>query len=168
MHPAHEYAPRVPVSACGPSPRWLCAAGHPLTAQSCLPEELTCSARLTVHPSIQPLFTRKLEDLLVMEGRTARFDCKISGKPLPDVMWYKVSLRARDSRLTFVYEDSECSLVLLGAVTHDSGVYTCTARNLAGEVSCKAELVVRAGDGAGTAEAAAVPTMPWLGARAAP
>lgn len=49
------------------------------------------------------------------------------------------------SHLSFVYEDNECSLVVLGAAEPDSGVYTCTAKNLAGEVSCKAELVVRAG-----------------------
>lgn len=35
--------------------------------------------------------------------------------------------------------------MVLGAAEPDSGVYTCTARNLAGEVSCKAELVVRSG-----------------------
>ena len=44
-----------------------------------------------------------------------------------------------------MYEDNECSLVVLGATKPDSGVYTCTAKNLAGEISCKAELVVRAG-----------------------
>ncbi|XP_055486806.1 LOW QUALITY PROTEIN: striated muscle preferentially expressed protein kinase-like, partial [Leucoraja erinacea] len=46
------------------------------------------------------------------------------------------------SHLSFVYEDSECSLVILNTAPADSGVYTCTARNLAGDVSCKAELTV--------------------------
>lgn len=50
-------------------------------------DELTCSARLTVRPSLAPLFTRLLEDLEVLEGRTARFDCKISGTPPPSVTW---------------------------------------------------------------------------------
>lgn len=50
-------------------------------------EELTCSARLTVQPSVEPLFTRPLEDLAVVEGRAARFDCKISGNPPPAVTW---------------------------------------------------------------------------------
>ncbi|CDQ89269.1 unnamed protein product, partial [Oncorhynchus mykiss] len=36
----------------------------------------------------------------------------------------------------------ECSLVVLNARPEDSGVYTCTAKNLAGQVSCKAELTV--------------------------
>uniref|UniRef100_A0A8B9FGP2 Ig-like domain-containing protein n=1 Tax=Amazona collaria TaxID=241587 RepID=A0A8B9FGP2_9PSIT len=109
---------------------------------------MTCSARLMVQPSVQPLFTRKLEDVDVVEGRTARFDCMIKGKPLPDIMWYKDGeLLEESSHLSFVYEDNECSLVVLGAAEPDSGVYTCTAKNLAGEVSCKAELAVRAGTG---------------------
>lgn len=54
-------------------------------------------------------------------------------------------LLEESSHLSFVYEENECSLVVLGAAEPDSGVYTCTAKNLAGEVSCKAELVVRAG-----------------------
>lgn len=54
-------------------------------------------------------------------------------------------LLEESSHLSFVYEDNECSLVVLGAAEPDSGVYTCTAKNLAGEVSCKAELVVRTG-----------------------
>ncbi|XP_074917500.1 striated muscle-specific serine/threonine-protein kinase-like [Chelonoidis abingdonii] len=86
-----------------------------------------------------------MEDLEVGEGETPRFAVVVEGKPLPDIMWYKDEvLLAESNRLTFVYDDSECSLVLLGATACDSGVYTCTARNLAGEVSCKAELVVRA------------------------
>jgi hypothetical protein len=52
-----------------------------------LPDELTCSARLTVRPSLAPLFTRLLEDAEVLEGRAARFDCKISGTPPPSVTW---------------------------------------------------------------------------------
>lgn len=49
------------------------------------------------------------------------------------------------AHVSFVYDDSECSLVLLGATPEDAGVYTCTARNPAGLISCKAELVVRPG-----------------------
>lgn len=47
--------------------------------------------------------------------------------------------------MSFVYEENECSLVVLSAGAQDGGVYTCTARNLAGEVSCKAELAVQSG-----------------------
>lgn len=50
-------------------------------------EELTSSANLRVTPSKEPLFTRKLDILEVIEGRAARFDCKVSGSPTPRVTW---------------------------------------------------------------------------------
>lgn len=50
-------------------------------------EESTSSANLRVTPSREPLFTRKLDILEVIEGRTARFDCKVSGSPAPRVTW---------------------------------------------------------------------------------
>lgn len=50
-------------------------------------EELTSSAVLRVTPSREPLFTRKLDVVEVMEGRTARFDCKVSGSPAPRLTW---------------------------------------------------------------------------------
>lgn len=54
-------------------------------------------------------------------------------------------LLAESNHVSFVYEENECSLVVLSAGNQDGGVYTCTARNLAGEVSCKAELSVLSG-----------------------
>lgn len=50
-------------------------------------EELTSSAKLKVKASIEPLFTRQLDVLEVIEGRNARFDCKVSGTPPPHVIW---------------------------------------------------------------------------------
>lgn len=54
-------------------------------------------------------------------------------------------LLTESSHVSFVYEEAECSLVVLSTGAQDGGVYTCTARNLAGEVSCKAELAVHSG-----------------------
>uniref|UniRef100_A0A8C4SY69 Striated muscle enriched protein kinase b n=1 Tax=Erpetoichthys calabaricus TaxID=27687 RepID=A0A8C4SY69_ERPCA len=103
---------------------------------------LTSSGNLKVIPSIEPLFTRKLDILEVIEGRTARFDCKVmAGLPYPTITWF----HNESSHFTFVYDDNECSLVVLNTTEEDSGVYTCTAKNLAGSVYCKAELTVHAG-----------------------
>ncbi len=55
-------------------------------------------------------------------------------------------LLAESSHFTFVYDDRECSLVVLNAQPEDEGVYTCTAKNQAGSVSCKAELTVHTGE----------------------
>ncbi|XP_048341653.1 striated muscle preferentially expressed protein kinase isoform X2 [Sphaerodactylus townsendi] len=92
-----------------------------------------------------PCFESIMEDIEVGVGETPQFAVVVEGKPLPDIMWYKDEVLLTESNhLSFVYEESECSLVVLNTTEQDSGVYTCTARNLAGEVSCKAELVVRA------------------------
>ncbi|KAM9235530.1 striated muscle preferentially expressed protein kinase [Leptosomus discolor] len=102
-----------------------------------------CTLRLCLAEA--PRFESIMEDIDAQEGETPRFVVVVEGKPLPDIMWYKDGeLLEESSHLSFVYEDNECSLVVLGAAEPDSGVYTCTAKNLAGEVSCKAELVVRA------------------------
>ncbi|KAJ7405636.1 hypothetical protein BTVI_68141 [Pitangus sulphuratus] len=102
-----------------------------------------CTLRLCLAEA--PRFETIMEDIDVQEGETPRFAVVVEGKPLPDIMWYKDGdLLEESSHLSFVYEDNECSLVVLGAAEPDNGVYTCTAKNLAGEVSCKAELVVRA------------------------
>ncbi|XP_054826431.1 striated muscle preferentially expressed protein kinase [Eublepharis macularius] len=92
-----------------------------------------------------PCFESIMEDIEVGVGETPQFAVVVEGKPLPDIMWYKDEVLLTESNhLSFVYEESECSLVVLNTTEQDSGVYTCIARNLAGEVSCKAELVVRA------------------------
>ena len=54
-------------------------------------------------------------------------------------------LLSESSHFTFVYDDPEYSLVVLNACPDHSGVYTCTAKNLAGSNSCKAELTVHTG-----------------------
>ncbi|XP_077741430.1 striated muscle preferentially expressed protein kinase isoform X6 [Canis aureus] len=129
---------------------------------------LTCTARnrhgtqacsVTLELAEAPRFESIMEDIEVGAGETARFAVVVEGKPLPDIMWYKDEvLLVESSHVSFVYEENECSLVVLSTGTQDGGVYTCTARNLAGEVSCKAELAVRSVqtamevEGAGEAE----------------
>uniref|UniRef100_A0A6I8PC13 non-specific serine/threonine protein kinase n=1 Tax=Ornithorhynchus anatinus TaxID=9258 RepID=A0A6I8PC13_ORNAN len=114
--------------------------------------ELTCTARnrhgaltcsVTLELAEAPRFESIMEDVEVEEGETARFAVVVEGRPLPDVAWYKdETLLEGSSRVSFVDEERERSLVVLDADPRDRGVYTCTARNLAGTVSCKAELDV--------------------------
>ncbi|XP_068602864.1 striated muscle preferentially expressed protein kinase [Brachionichthys hirsutus] len=90
-----------------------------------------------------PTFETIMEDLDVCIGETPRFAVVVEGRPVPDILWLKNDiLLSESSHYTFVYDDNECSLVVLNARPEDSGVYTCTARNLVGSVSCKAELTI--------------------------
>ncbi|KAM9347394.1 striated muscle preferentially expressed protein kinase [Symphorus nematophorus] len=101
----------------------------------------TCT--FSVEMAAPPTFETIMEDLDVCSGETPRFAVVVEGKPIPDILWFKNDiLLSESSHYTFVYDDNECSLVVLNARPEDSGVYTCTARNLAGSVSCKAELTI--------------------------
>ncbi|TRY96076.1 hypothetical protein DNTS_017234, partial [Danionella cerebrum] len=114
--------------------------------------QLTCIASnkygsdcciFTLEMAVAPSFETIMEDLDVNVGETPRFAVVVEGKPIPDILWYKGdTLLSESSHFTFVYDDNECSLVVLNTQADDSGVYTCTAENLAGSVSCKAELTV--------------------------
>uniref|UniRef100_A0A3P9K1Y8 Ig-like domain-containing protein n=1 Tax=Oryzias latipes TaxID=8090 RepID=A0A3P9K1Y8_ORYLA len=92
-----------------------------------------------------PDFIKPLGDVEVIEGKEAVLKCKMctSGK---QPVWDDVLL-SESSHFTFVYDDPEYSLVILSAQPEHSGVYTCTAQNLAGSCSCKAELTVHTGRG---------------------
>ncbi|MGH0174099.1 UNVERIFIED_CONTAM: hypothetical protein FKN15_071391 [Acipenser sinensis] len=84
-----------------------------------------------------------IEDLKVQSGEEAKFEAVIEGNPTPEITWYKcgVLLSASD-RVYLSQKDAECSLTLLTVSSQDRGIYTCVAKNISGEVSCKAELSV--------------------------
>ncbi|XP_063285379.1 striated muscle preferentially expressed protein kinase isoform X2 [Pelobates fuscus] len=107
---------------------------------------------ISIEMAEPPRFESIMEDIEIGTGETARFVVVVEGKPIPDIMWYKDGeLLAESGHFSFVYDDAECSLVILNTAPGDSGVFTCTARNVAGEISCKAELQVYAEDrGAGS------------------
>ncbi|XP_066542039.1 striated muscle preferentially expressed protein kinase-like [Hoplias malabaricus] len=122
---------KVKVSDVGPL---TFTASNPHGTDSCL---------ITLEMAASPTFETIMEDLDVSVGETPRFAVVVEGKPIPDIYWYKNDvLLSESSHFTFVYDDNECSLVVLNTQPDDSGVYTCTAKNLAGSVSCKAELTV--------------------------
>uniref|UniRef100_A0A673VRJ5 non-specific serine/threonine protein kinase n=1 Tax=Salmo trutta TaxID=8032 RepID=A0A673VRJ5_SALTR len=112
----------------------VCTANNQFGSDLC-----TILLAMAVHPKFESI----MEDLEIHVGETSRFAVVVEGQPDPDILWYKDdTLLSESSHFTFVYDDTECSLVVLNARPEDSGVYTCTAKNLAGQVSCKAELTV--------------------------
>ncbi|XP_054914995.1 striated muscle preferentially expressed protein kinase-like isoform X2 [Poeciliopsis prolifica] len=100
-----------------------------------------CTLQLAM--AVLPKFESIMEDVDVHVGETSRLAVVVEGKPDPDILWFKDDLLLSESgHFTFVYDDPEYSLVILSATEEHSGVYTCTAKNVAGSVSCKAELTV--------------------------
>uniref|UniRef100_A0AAQ6AL90 Striated muscle enriched protein kinase b n=1 Tax=Amphiprion ocellaris TaxID=80972 RepID=A0AAQ6AL90_AMPOC len=107
-------------------------------------EELTSSANLKVAPSKEPLFTRKLDVLEVIEGRTARFDCKVSGSPAPRVTWMHFETQVEESdNVRILQEGGRHSLVITHVSSDTEGFYTAVAQNVHGKSECTAELYMQ-------------------------
>ncbi|KAG8004491.1 Striated muscle preferentially expressed protein kinase, partial [Nibea albiflora] len=107
-------------------------------------EELTSSANLRVSPTREPLFTRKLDILEVIEGRTARFDCKVSGSPAPRITWMHFETRVEESdNVRILQEGGRHSLVIAHVSSDTEGFYTAVAQNVHGKSECTAELYMQ-------------------------
>ncbi|KAJ6665436.1 hypothetical protein lerEdw1_003276, partial [Lerista edwardsae] len=93
---------------------------------------------------VKPYFTKTIQDIEVVEGSAARFDCKIEGYPDPEVIWYKDDQSIKESRhFQIDYdEDGNCSLTISEVCGDDDAKYTCKAVNNLGEATCTAELIV--------------------------
>ncbi|XP_075705192.1 myosin light chain kinase, smooth muscle-like [Rhinoderma darwinii] len=84
-----------------------------------------------------------IEDVHTHHGDTAQFDAVIDGSPPLIIDWYKDNNVLKESdRIQTVREDRKYSLIIYNTEAGDGGLYTCVAHNAAGEVSCKAELVM--------------------------
>ncbi|XP_010790540.1 striated muscle preferentially expressed protein kinase-like [Notothenia coriiceps] len=107
-------------------------------------EEVTSCGKLKVIPSIEPLFTRKLDILEVIEGRNARFDCKVSGTPPPKVIWSHFDHPLTESEdVRILREGGRHSLFISHVTNEDEGFYTVIARNNHGEAESSAELYIQ-------------------------
>ncbi|XP_062236911.1 striated muscle preferentially expressed protein kinase-like isoform X3 [Platichthys flesus] len=126
-------------------------------------EELTSSATLKVTPSKEPLFTRKLDILEVIEGRTARFDCKVSGSPAPRVTWTHFETRVEESdNVHFLQESGRHSLVITHVSSDTEGFYTAVAQNVHGKAETTAELYMQEPRAATSSHMAKLEKMPSI------
>ncbi|XP_077997326.1 protein Obscurin-like [Glandiceps talaboti] len=104
------------------------------------------SAEATDTEDVLPEFTKKMKNLEVIEGGSAKFECKVTGTPLPDIAWYKDGhqLSVYGGHHQFCMDDSgTCTMVIPQTTTQDKGEYTCTASNFVGKVSSNAHLAVK-------------------------
>ena len=55
-----------------------------------------------------PVFIQHLTNCEIIENSAARFECKVSGNPEPEVEWYKDGKLLKESKqLTFLYDDND-------------------------------------------------------------
>uniref|UniRef100_A0A8C3RA48 Myosin light chain kinase, smooth muscle n=1 Tax=Cyanoderma ruficeps TaxID=181631 RepID=A0A8C3RA48_9PASS len=97
-----------------------------------------------------PKFATKPNRVVVREGQTGKFSCKITGRPQPQVTWFKGDIQLQQNEHFHMYERTGIQFLEIQNVQlADSGIYTCTVVNSAGKASVSAELTVQ-----GTAECA--------------
>ncbi|XP_025030001.1 obscurin-like, partial [Python bivittatus] len=107
--------------------------------------ERPCVDKTGVKSATSPPYMQvPLEDVQVRCGEMAKFHAIIEGNPQPVVGWFKgISLLLSSEKIYQFNEGTSYSLILYNTQAEDGGVYTCMAKNMGGEVVCKAELVVQ-------------------------
>lgn len=94
--------------------------------------------------ALAPTFVRVFNDVEATEGKLARFDCRVTGRPYPDVTWLINGHPVQDdaTHKILVNESGNHSLMITNVSRYDAGTVTCVARNKSGEVAIQARLVV--------------------------
>lgn len=94
--------------------------------------------------ALAPQFVRVCQDRDVTEGKMTRFDCRVTGRPYPEVTWFINERQIRDdyNHKILVNESGNHALMITNVDLRDSGVVTCVARNKTGETSFQCRLNV--------------------------
>ncbi|XP_074857098.1 myosin light chain kinase, smooth muscle isoform X2 [Carettochelys insculpta] len=94
-----------------------------------------------------PKFATKPSRVIVREGQTGKFSCKITGRPQPQITWFKGDIQLQPKDHFNMFEKAGIQFLEIQNVRlADAGMYTCTVMNSAGKASVSAELMVQASD----------------------
>ncbi|XP_052331265.1 obscurin-like isoform X2 [Oncorhynchus keta] len=109
-------------------------------------EELYLPETIQEMPTAPPSTQVPAEDLCVESGQSATFTIIITGRPTPEIQWYKdgEELLANEN-VEVLQNGARCSLTVLYPESEDGGIYTCWAYNDSGHTSCQAQLTVEEG-----------------------
>lgn len=90
-----------------------------------------------------PSFLQKFIDLQQLPGRDAKFPCRVTGVPMPDVVWSKDGEPLKQSNKYHIKRDGDAHcLSIIECTPEDAGVYRATAINQEGQDVCTAALEV--------------------------
>ncbi|PNF42105.1 Obscurin [Cryptotermes secundus] len=84
-----------------------------------------------------PEFIKRPEETVIMTRKSGRIVARVTGVPYPEIKWYKDwQPVASSSRIKIQFiEPDTCILVINDAINKDEGLYSLSARNIAGTVS---------------------------------
>ena len=91
--------------------------------------------------NLAPSLVTAPADNLSYEKDDILFDCQVSGRPEPEVKWYKNGDLIIQSEYFQLVRGT--SLKILGLVSSDAGIYQCIATNTVGSVQAAAQLQVK-------------------------
>nr|CAD2195935.1 unnamed protein product [Meloidogyne enterolobii] len=121
------------------SGEYICFAKNPVG-------NVESSAHL--HINSPPLFTKLPQNLRLIPGKTAIFECEAFGQPIPRIFWSKEGdqlftffsgLVSSDGRIQVT---NEGRLIIDNIRQIDQGIYVCAAANSAGSTLAKASLSI--------------------------
>ncbi|XP_075678853.1 obscurin isoform X3 [Dermatophagoides pteronyssinus] len=91
-----------------------------------------------------PKFTKLLDETEGLARNHIRLSCSVISSPQATIKWFKDYQPLHDtSRLNIIGDSDNLSLVINDAMVRDSGLYSCTATNLAGSTTTSAYVTVR-------------------------
>lgn len=108
--------------------------------------ELRTITELPTITGIRPNFYLIPCDKEAGENQIVRFELRVSGRPEPEISWFKDDKQILDSEhfKIVVNEEGSHALLIMGADPCDTGTYKCIASNSNGEASFTVKLIVYA------------------------
>ncbi|XP_033640975.1 twitchin-like isoform X1 [Asterias rubens] len=93
---------------------------------------------------IRPKFVESLRDITAHEGRTVSFECTFSGKPQPDVKWFKGTREIfNNNKYQGEIDGNSATLTVNDVKPEDAEEYSCEIRNKGGRKLSRGQLVVK-------------------------
>ena len=87
--------------------------------------------------TLAPNFVRVCADRDASEGKMTRFDCRVTGRPYPEVHWFINGRQVSDdaTHKILVNESGNHALMITNVSRSDAGIVSCVARIKSGETS---------------------------------
>ncbi|KAL0112243.1 hypothetical protein PUN28_011952 [Cardiocondyla obscurior] len=91
-----------------------------------------------------PTFIERPDETIVMVRRTGQLTARVTGVPYPELKWYKDwKPIASSSRIRIQFTEPDITtLIVNDAIVKDEGLYSISAGNVAGSISCSVMLHV--------------------------
>ncbi|XP_047985115.1 obscurin isoform X1 [Leguminivora glycinivorella] len=100
--------------------------------------------RVRLQVAEYPTFIKRPEETVALQRRSARIEARVTGVPYPEIKWYKDwQPLAESSRIKMKFIEPDTTILIINdVILKDEGLYSISARNVAGSVSSSAMLHV--------------------------